>query len=224
MPKKNSRTVSQLIEPLKKSIGDIENAYRGLSEYVDGFGDDISLNDLLNEYAKVKKIIGNYHNHLSFIANLMAIDWLEKKECLHYSGDAPTIKSQTATGFDIDFCDAIKGRIIGEIKTTDPTGKSSFGSRQKDSITTDFENLKKGHKSKEVNKDTAKCRYMFVTDKKAFEKLKSLFNKKNKGKLGAKDEKLLNNMICDISEEGNFLFKVVLLGSNEEPLILNELQ
>ena len=222
MPKKISRTASQLLEPLKKSIGDIENAYRGLSEYVDGLGENISLNDLLNEYAKVKKIIGNYHNHLSFIANLMAIDWLEEKENLRYSGDAPTIKSQTATGFDIDFCDVIKGRIIGEIKTTDPTGKSSFGSRQKDSITTDFENLKKGHKSKEIHKETANYRYMFVTDKKAFEKIKCLFDKKNMGKQGTKDEKLLNNMICD--ENDKFSFKVVLLGSNENPLILNELQ
>ena len=234
MSKNFSKEMGQLIEPLKKKINDIEKAYRGLSRYVDEHDNAISLRDLLNEYAKVKKVIGNYHNHLSFIANLMAIEWLEEKEGFCYSRPIPTIESQNATGFDIDFCDE-KGWVIGEIKTTDPTGNYSFGAQQKDSIIKDFQNLKKGYKlranknqkedaNQRETKKTAEYRYMFVTDEKSFAKLKDLFSKKhNAGKLGLKDEELLKNMICD-EQEGEFTFKVVLLGSNEDPLLLNKLQ
>jgi hypothetical protein len=100
---------------------------------------------------QIKQIIGNLNNDVSFIATLLAKNYLKSKFKIDF--DAAE-KKQGAPGLDIDI-QANGKRIIGEIKTTTPYGQNDFGSQQKTSFKRDFEKLRLAK---------ADYKYMFVTE------------------------------------------------------------
>lgn len=110
--------------------------------------------------AQVKAIQGNTSNTLSFIACLLAKEYLMTR--FKISFDVAT-KPQGAPGLDIDLVDTASGkRIIGEIKTTVPYSgaKNDLGAKQKETFKRDFDKL---------NHTTADYKFFFVTDKASFE-------------------------------------------------------
>ena len=98
---------------------------------------DMSSSETLFQYlTEIKSILGNHHNDISFVASLLAKDFLIER----FAGltwDAAE-KAQGAAGLDIDlgWNDL---RIIGEIKTTMPYQKG-FGAQQKAAIKKDLKN------------------------------------------------------------------------------------
>lgn len=104
--------------------------------------------------SRVKSILGNLNNPISFMACIMARDFLVKNHGDEAKFDVAD-KSQSAPGLDIDLKMANGERIIGEVKTTTPCQKGLLGANQKDSIEKDLKKLE----------DTpANHKYFFVTD------------------------------------------------------------
>jgi len=106
-----------------------------------------------------RKVQGNISNPISFLACLLAKDYLAKR--FDVSNFDAASKAQGAPGLDIDFI-ADKERIIGEIKTTVPYSgaKNDFGAQQKMSFRADF--LKLG-------RETADHKFLFVTNRRTHE-------------------------------------------------------
>jgi hypothetical protein len=106
--------------------------------------------------AKVKAIQGNMNNDLSFVACLMAKQYLRK----HFgvtSFDAAA-KPQGASGLDIDVVTPSGERVVGEIKTTVPYSGAvnDLGAKQKEMFRKDF---------KKLNAADAAHKFFFVTDR-----------------------------------------------------------
>jgi len=114
--------------------------------------------DFLNE---IKNIQGNFYNDISFIATLLAKDYLVRKFDIQDFDAAE--KAQGASGFDIDLLLNDGEQIVGEIKTTCPYKEDDLGAQQLESFMKDFRKL---HKS------NAKYKYFFVTERKTFDILK----------------------------------------------------
>lgn len=114
----------------------------------------------------IKQILGNFDNDISFVACLMAKEFLMKMHCLDVLD--VSLKPQSAPGFDIDVT-TIKGeRIIAEIKTIIPYGKTDLGAQQKKMFLKDIEKLVK---------EDSKYKYLFVTEKETFEIVKKRYIK-----------------------------------------------
>lgn len=126
--------------------------------YYDNSQDIYSLFQLFNN---IKEILGNFNTDVSFISCLMAKDYL----CHRFTFNKFDVseKSQSAPGLDIVVYTDDSKKIIGEIKTTNPYKENDFGAQQIDSLRKDFEKLK-------VN--SADFKFLFVTNKRAFEILK----------------------------------------------------
>ena len=123
------------------------------------FPDTASSETLFQYLSEIKSILGNHHNDISFVASLLAKDFLtERFEGLTW--DAAE-KAQGAAGLDIDlgWNDL---RIIGEIKTTVPYQKG-FGAQQKAAIKKDL---------KKLRENAATHKFMMVTSDEAYETLK----------------------------------------------------
>ena len=133
------------------------------------FPDTSSSETLFQYLTEIKSILGNHHNDISFVASLLAKEFLiDRFEGLTW--DAAE-KAQGAPGLDIDLIwnDL---RIIGEIKTTVPYQKG-FGAQQKAAIKKDL---------KKLRENEAAHKFMMVTSDEAYETLrgqsfKSLLNK-----------------------------------------------
>ena len=104
----------------------------------------------------LRKIQGNLSNDGSFIATLLAKQYLCSKFGIEF--DAAE-KPQGAPGIDIDIETAEGHRIVAEIKTTVPYQVSDFGAQQAASFKKDFAKL---YESKAMHK------FLFVTDSVAF--------------------------------------------------------
>jgi hypothetical protein len=105
----------------------------------------------------IKAIEGNLNNSLSFVATLLARDYLmERFDVVWFDAGA---KAQGAAGFDIDACTSAGERVVGEIKTTSPYHGSAFGAAQKREVEKDI--LKLTHAQ-------AAQRVLFVTDPATF--------------------------------------------------------
>lgn len=107
----------------------------------------------------LRKIQGNLSNDGSFIATLLAKQYLYSKFGIEF--DAAE-KPQGAAGIDIDIETADGHRIVAEIKTTVPYRVSDFGAQQAASFKKDFAKLAASK---------AKHKFLFVTDSGAFSAL-----------------------------------------------------
>ena len=107
----------------------------------------------------LRKIQGNISNDGSFIATLLAKQYLRSKFGIEF--DAAK-KPQGAPGIDIDVETAEGHRIVAEIKTTVPYQVSDFGAQQAASFKKDFAKLAASE---------AKHKFLFVTDSRAFSAL-----------------------------------------------------
>jgi hypothetical protein len=108
-----------------------------------------------------KDIQGNLNNYVSFIATLMAKEYISSKFSIN--GFDAAEKPQGAPGLDIDIKAKDGKRIIAEVKTIYPYQIDDFGANQKKSFEKDFAKL---------NKEKAAYKFLFVTESKSFNILK----------------------------------------------------
>jgi hypothetical protein len=109
--------------------------------------------------SRLRKIQGNLSNDGSFIATLLAKQYLSSRFGIEF--DAAE-KPQGAPGIDIDVKSSDRQRIVAEIKTTVPYQGSDFGAQQAASFKEDFAKLAASE---------AKHKFLFVTDSGAFSAL-----------------------------------------------------
>jgi len=120
---------------------------------------DFSVDDKFHYLTKLKEIIGNFHNDISFLSTLMAKRFLEQKYGpLDFdAGEKP----QGAPGPDIALTLSDGRSIHCEIKTTKPY-QPGFGAQQKTAIKKDLTKL---------TNSPVDLKFMMVTDQSAFETL-----------------------------------------------------
>lgn len=109
--------------------------------------------------SRLRKIQGNLSNYGSFIATLLAKQYLFSKFGVGF--DAAE-KPQGASGIDIDIETSEGHRIVSEIKTTVPYQVTDFGANQANAFKKDFAKLAASE---------ARYKYLFVTDSAAFSAL-----------------------------------------------------
>lgn len=129
-----------------------------------------TLKEWLDYLSEMKKIVGNAHNDMTFVASLMARDYLCRKLLMREYDVAAT--AMGASGLDIDERTVDNKRVIAEIKTTMPYGTSDLGSQQKSSFFKDFEKL---------NAKPADYKFFFVTTDEAFALMKKRYATKIPG-------------------------------------------
>jgi len=106
---------------------------------------------------RVKIALGNFNNDLSFIATLMAKEYLAKQ--LDVSTFDAAAKAPGSPGIDIVFTTRDGKRVAGEVKTTIPY-KPGFGANQREKIGNDIEKLRASN---------ADMKFLFFTDRTTFE-------------------------------------------------------
>lgn len=118
---------------------------------------------------RVKDALGNSNNDVSFVATLLAKEYLAGR----HAGCALdcAAKSQSAPGLDIDVVVG-KQRIVGEIKTTYPYNETDFGAAQLDSFRADFAKLAAAK---------ADAKYLFLTEPEAFDVLSKRYRRELRG-------------------------------------------
>ncbi len=115
---------------------------------------------------QIRIIQGNTSNELSFLACLLAKNYLSKRfEISEFDAAA---KKQGAAGLDIDLITAEGKRVVAEIKTIIPysEAKNDLGAQQKASFKKDFDKL---------NKAKADNKFFFVTDLKTYNIMKQRY-------------------------------------------------
>ena len=110
---------------------------------------------------RIKESQGNLNNYLSFIACLMAKEYLHRRHGIDNWDVAE--KPQGAPGLDIDLKTITGKRIIGEIKTTKPYEEDNFGAAQWTSFENDFRKLRRRRSD---------VKYLFVTHPLTYKYLK----------------------------------------------------
>lgn len=124
-----------------KNLRDIRGRIEQVSSYL--IAKDLSkfedVADWYNFLADIKSIQGNFNNDISFLATLMAKQYLEKKYGL--LGFNAAEKAQGAPGLDIDVRLPSGERLVAEIKTTTPYKPNDLGSQQKNTFSKDFAKL-----------------------------------------------------------------------------------
>ena len=171
-------------------------------------GDVLGVNEFWKKYNSVKEALGNFNNDMTSIACLMAKEWLFQNNLINCECMSKTDileSSVNAGGFDIDIINEDNQRIIGEVKTTS-FYKKDFGAMQKKGIIKDLVGLEKGAKEKEKNHISPKYKFMFVTDSKVFERIRTIAEGKTK-------EKRLSRVLSKGKKIGVTL---VLLGTDEK--------
>ena len=114
--------------------------------------DPTTWHSFLSELCRIQ---GNISNDGSFIATLLAKEYLQSKFRVDF--DAAD-KPQGASGVDIDVRTSEGQRIVAEIKTTVPYKTSDFGGSQADHFKKDFAKL---------TASSADHKFLFVTDSQA---------------------------------------------------------
>ncbi len=107
--------------------------------------------------AEMKSIVGNASNDLSYIACLLAKEYLSAR--FEMRTFAVALKPQGASGFGIDAETLANRRIIGEIKTTALHHSTDFGAQQRQGFKKDIAKLARS---------SADFRFFFVTDPRAY--------------------------------------------------------
>lgn len=115
---------------------------------------DTDLRDWFRHLASIRAIQANFSNDLSFIACLLAKQYLGEKFGVEAFDVALT--SQGVPGLDIDIWTWNGERIVGEIKTTVPYSKAkqNLGAKQQEAFQADFAKL---------NNAKAEHKFLFVT-------------------------------------------------------------
>jgi hypothetical protein len=156
----NGEKEMSLTENEEKQLNDVFQIINNLKNYLNE-NNLYQTDQIKNTYKYIigiKNIQGNINDSISFISCLLAKNYLEN--IFKFKNFDVAIKSQSAPGLDIDEITEDGQRIIGEIKTTDPCKNNDFGANQIKSLRNDFEKLRKAN---------ANYKYLFVTEKKAFE-------------------------------------------------------
>jgi hypothetical protein len=109
--------------------------------------------------SELRTIQGNVSNYCSFIASLLAKQYLQSRFNVDFDA---AYKPQGAPGIDIEVWTSERRHIVAEIKTTVPYLGSDFGAQQAVSFKKDFAKL---------TASTADYKFLFVTDSGAFEVL-----------------------------------------------------
>lgn len=120
-----------------------------------------NISDWYSYLAELKSIQGNFNNDVSFLATLMAKQYLEEKYNLQHFDAAD--KPQGAPGLDIDVHLPNGQRLIAELKTTFPYKSNDLGAQQKASFKRDFNKLAKAD---------AEIKLFLLTERKTFELMK----------------------------------------------------
>ncbi len=122
--------------------------------------DQDSMSQWYDFLSSMRAIQGNLSNDISFIATLLAKEYLNRKFSVQF--DAAE-KAQGAPGIDIDLTTSKGVRIVAEIKTTVPYKIDDFGAQQADSFKKDFAKLREAD---------ARHKFLFVSEDSAFSVLK----------------------------------------------------
>jgi hypothetical protein len=110
--------------------------------------------------SQLKAILGNLNNDISFVAPLMAKEYLSTR--FDMGGFDAAAKAQGAPGIDIEVRTPDGKRIAAEVKTTFPY-QAAFGAKQREMISKDIAKLK------ESNADT---KFLLLTERLSFEAAK----------------------------------------------------
>lgn len=121
-------------------------------------------NDTYLFLSKLKAVLGNVNNDISFVATLMAKEYLSRS--FDVSRFDAAEKAQGAPGIDIEFRTQDGKRIAAEIKTTFPY-QPGFGAKQREMISKDIEKLKKSD---------ADVKFLFLTERLSFETARKVRN------------------------------------------------
>lgn len=142
----------------------IADRLRRLREFVGtiGLGDPEDPAQWLSVLTEIRAIQGNLSNDISFVATLMAKQYLADR--FGVADFDAAAKPQGATGLDIQAQAADGRRVAAELKTTVPYLGHDFGAQQKQGFQRDFEKLRKAE---------AEIKVLFVTDHGAFTALKA---------------------------------------------------
>jgi len=125
---------------------------------------DASAEDWYRYISELLSTTGNTHNWASFVACLMAKDYLCR--VLPMVPFDVSMKPQGAPGLDIDEVTVTRQRVIGEVKTTTPHLANDLGAQQRTSFIKDFDKL---------NHAVADQKFLFVTNKTTFDIIKSRY-------------------------------------------------
>jgi hypothetical protein len=117
--------------------------------------------------AGLRLIQGNLSNDVSFIASLLAKEFLVKA---HRVSFCAAEKPRGAAGLDIDVRTQRGSRIVAEVKTTVPYQAKDFGAQQAAMFRKDFAKLAAAK---------ARHKYLFVTDRRSFNFLRNPKYKKH---------------------------------------------
>ncbi len=90
--------------------------------------------------ADMKNATGNLRNEASFVATMLAKQYITAKHSALNDFDAET-KSQNAPGLDIDVHTSDSKRIVAEVKTMKPNGPNDFGANQSGQVIKDLTRL-----------------------------------------------------------------------------------
>ncbi len=155
-----------------KKINEILSQIEELKHYLDSWQreDFYEPTILLNFLIKIKTIQGNSNITMGFVATLLAKDYLLKTHNI-VDYDASK-KPQGAPGLDFDETTEQGERIIAEIKTTFPYKEKDFGANQQAAFYRDFDKL---------SLENAQHKYMFVTERKAFDIIRKKYSNHLKG-------------------------------------------
>ncbi len=108
--------------------------------------------------AALKAVTGNASIDMSFVASLLAKNYLQRNLSLPPFDIAA--KAQGAAGLDIDMHTREGDRVVAEIKTTTPFGSTDLGAKQRSAFMKDFAKLRAAN---------ARYKFFFVTDARTFD-------------------------------------------------------
>lgn len=194
---------------LKTELDEIKKSFKKLNQlrellYISNFDTkNLDLYEVYDSFTQIKEIIGNFNNDISFISCLMAKKFLRRQ--FFIKNFDVSEKKQSAPGLDIEVYTNDLKKIIAEIKTTKPYKENDFGANQIESLRNDF---------KKLHNSVADYKFLFVTEKKAFEVLERKYSKEYEGiKLVLLEKEEINNELL-ISQFTNLKQKAALMNSN----------
>ncbi len=140
----------------RAQLAAIQNRLDALRQYLDGRSTpspESSAQNWFDYLLQMKRILGNASNSDSFVACLMAKEYLSTRLPMRPFDVA--LKPQGAPGLDIEASTEDGKRVVGEVKTTIPYNGSDLGAAQQATFRKDFDKLRAA---------TADHKYFFVTD------------------------------------------------------------
>ena len=145
----------------RKRFGEVVGVVQRLRGLLsDSTPDSEDVRTWLRYLAALKTLQGNSSNDMSFLACLLAKEYLEQQH--GPLGLDVAAKAQGAAGLDIDVTTTAGARIVAEVKTMTPYRVREFGGNQRTAFKKDFAKLRT---------EVATHTYLFVTDPVAYQVL-----------------------------------------------------